>query len=95
MAYVVVMPKLGLTMKSGLVARWLVAIGDRVEREAPLLEVETDKITSEVASPAGGTVLRAVDPDVEVPVGEPIAIVGEPAEDVSALALFEPGRATS
>ena len=88
MAYVVVMPKLGLTMKSGLVARWLVGVGERVDVETPLLEVETDKITSEVASPAAGTLLRAVEPDVEVPVGEPIAIVGDPAEDVSSIALF-------
>lgn len=88
MAYVVVMPKLGLTMKSGLVARWLVGVGDRVERDSPLLEVETDKITSEVASPAAGMLLRAVAPDLEVAVGEPIAILGEPAEDVSTISLF-------
>jgi pyruvate/2-oxoglutarate dehydrogenase complex dihydrolipoamide acyltransferase (E2) component len=90
-----VMPKLGLTMKTGLVARWLVAVGDSVEVGAPLLEVETDKITSEVASPAAGTLLRAVDPDLEVPVGEPIAILGEPAEDISAIALFPSRSAPS
>jgi pyruvate dehydrogenase E2 component (dihydrolipoamide acetyltransferase) len=95
LAYVVVMPKLGLTMKAGLVARWLVAVGDRVELDAPLLEVETDKITSEVPSPSAGTLLRAVDPDVEVPVGAPIAILGELAEDVSAIALFGAGSAAS
>jgi 2-oxoglutarate dehydrogenase E2 component (dihydrolipoamide succinyltransferase) len=90
-AHVVVMPKLGLTMKAGLVARWLVAVGERVELDAPLLEVETDKITTEVVSPAAGTLPRAVDPDVEVPVGAPIAILGARAEDVSAIALFGSG----
>jgi pyruvate dehydrogenase E2 component (dihydrolipoamide acetyltransferase) len=92
-AHVVVMPKLGLTMKTGLVARWLVGVGEPVDLEAPLLEVETDKITSEVASPAAGTLLATVEPDVEVPVGEPIAIVGDPGEDVSSIELFASGGA--
>ena len=95
MAHVVVMPKLGLTMKSGVVARWLVGVGEPVELDGPLLEVETDKITSEVASPAAGVLLRAVEPDLEVPVGEPIAILGEPAEEVSGIALYEAGRSSS
>jgi 2-oxoglutarate dehydrogenase E2 component (dihydrolipoamide succinyltransferase) len=85
-----VMPKLGLTMKAGLIARWLVAVGERVDVDVPLLEVETDKITTEVVSPASGVLLRTVDPDVEVDVGQPIAILGEPDEDVSAIALFRP-----
>jgi pyruvate dehydrogenase E2 component (dihydrolipoamide acetyltransferase) len=88
MTHVVVMPKLGLTMKTGLVARWLVEIGDQVAEDAPLLEVETDKITTEVASPASGVLRRRVEADVEVPVGEPIAILGAPDEDVSSVALF-------
>lgn len=85
-----VMPKLGLTMKAGLIARWLVAVGERVDVDVPLLEVETDKITTEVVSPASGVLLRTVDRDVEVDVGQPIAILGEPDEDVSAIALFRP-----
>lgn len=85
-----VMPKLGLTMKAGLIARWLVAVGERVDVDVPLLEVETDKITTEVVSPASGVLLHTVDPDVEVDVGQPIAILGEPDEDVSAIALFRP-----
>jgi 2-oxoglutarate dehydrogenase E2 component (dihydrolipoamide succinyltransferase) len=88
MAHVVVMPKLGLTMRAGLVARWLIEIGEPVEQDAPLLEVETDKITTEVASPATGVLLRRVDAEVEVPVGEAIAILGAPNEDVSSIALF-------
>jgi pyruvate dehydrogenase E2 component (dihydrolipoamide acetyltransferase) len=90
MAYVVVMPKLGLTMREGLVARWLVELGEHVAEEAPLLEVETDKITTEVGSPASGALLRRVESEVEVPVGEPIAILGDPTEDISSIALYAP-----
>jgi pyruvate/2-oxoglutarate dehydrogenase complex dihydrolipoamide acyltransferase (E2) component len=93
MAHVVVMPKLGLTMRMGLVARWLVEVGEHVVEEAPLLEVETDKITTEVGAPAAGVLIRRVDQDVEVPVGEPIAILGDPGEDVSSIALFAPEAA--
>ena len=90
MAHVVVMPKLGLTMRAGLVARWLVEVGEPVTEEAPLLEVETDKITTEVGAPAAGVLIRRVDQDVEVPVGEPIAILGDPGEDVSSIVLYAP-----
>jgi pyruvate dehydrogenase E2 component (dihydrolipoamide acetyltransferase) len=90
MAYVVVMPKMGLTMRAGFLARWLVGTGHPVEVDTPLLEVETDKVTTEVASPAAGVLLRAIDPDVEVPVGEPIAVIGQPGEDISAIGLFAP-----
>lgn len=91
MAHVVVMPKLGLTMKEGLVAGWLVEVGQAVALDQPLLEVETDKISNEVASPAAGILLRRIDPEVEVPVGEPIAVIGAASEDVSGIALFRSG----
>ena len=55
----IVMPKLGLTMASGTIARWIKAPGDAVRAGEPLVEVSTDKITYEVESPASGTVARA------------------------------------
>jgi pyruvate dehydrogenase E2 component (dihydrolipoamide acetyltransferase) len=88
-AKVVVMPKVGLTMKNGVLRRWLVELGERVEIDAPLLEVETDKIETEAGSPAAGVLLRRIEPEVEVPVGEPIGVIGEPGEDVSGVALFD------
>ena len=91
MAKVVVMPKVGLTMKEGVLRRWLVEVGERVEIDAPLLEVETDKIETEAGSPATGVLLRRIEPEVEVPVGEPIGVIGEPGEDVSGVALFDAG----
>jgi pyruvate/2-oxoglutarate dehydrogenase complex dihydrolipoamide acyltransferase (E2) component len=90
-AKVIVMPKLGLTMKEGVLKRWLVELGERVEIDAPLLEVETDKIETETGSPAAGVLLRRIEPEVEVPVGEPIGVIGEPGEDVSGVALFDAG----
>lgn len=90
-----VLPDLGEGLTEAEIVKVLVREGDVIAEDAPLLEVETDKITSEVPSPSAGTLLRAVDPDVEVPVGAPIAILGEPAEDVSAIALFGAGSAAS
>ncbi|MTJ92905.1 MAG: 2-oxo acid dehydrogenase subunit E2 [Desulfovibrio sp.] len=85
MAYEVQMPKWGLTMKTGKIARWLVAEGGAVAVGQPLLEVETDKITNVVESPAGGVLLQIVSPQGEVvPVMQVIGIIGESGEAVVA-----------
>lgn len=85
MAYEVQMPKWGLTMKTGKIARWLVAEGGVVAVGQPLLEVETDKITNVVESPAGGVLLQIVSPQGEVvPVMQVIGIIGESGEAVVA-----------
>jgi len=68
--YEVTLPKLGDAMQSALVTEWRCAVGDRVEAGAPLVTVETDKVTTEVPSPVAGTVVElAVAPDDEVEVG--------------------------
>jgi pyruvate dehydrogenase E2 component (dihydrolipoamide acetyltransferase) len=59
----VVMPKLGLTMASGTIARWIKRPGEAVREGEPLVEVSTDKINYEVESPASGTVGRALGND--------------------------------
>jgi pyruvate/2-oxoglutarate dehydrogenase complex dihydrolipoamide acyltransferase (E2) component len=61
----IVMPKLGLTMASGTIARWIKAPGEAVREGEPLVEVSTDKITYEVESPASGTVARSCGKDGE------------------------------
>jgi pyruvate/2-oxoglutarate dehydrogenase complex dihydrolipoamide acyltransferase (E2) component len=61
----VVMPKLGLTMAAGTIARWLKQPGESVREGEPLLEVATDKISYEVESPASGTIARIVGRDGE------------------------------
>lgn len=79
------MPKWGLTMKTGKIARWLVAEGGAVAVGQPLLEVETDKITNVVESPVGGVLLQIVSPQGEVvPVMQVIGIIGESGEAVAA-----------
>ncbi|MFT4108795.1 biotin/lipoyl-containing protein [Propionicimonas sp.] len=83
MAQVVVMPQLGNTVESCLVTTWLVKVGDVVEPSTLLCEIETDKSAMEVPSGAAGTVLAllAAEGD-DVPVKEPIAVVGEPGENI-------------
>jgi pyruvate dehydrogenase E2 component (dihydrolipoamide acetyltransferase) len=77
----IVMPKLGLTMASGTIARWIKAPGEAVREGEPLVEVSTDKITYEVESPASGTVARSCGKDGdEFACGDVIgyiALVGE------------------
>lgn len=86
MAQVVVMPQLGNTVESCLVTSWLVAVGDVVDASTLLCEIETDKSAMEVPSGVAGTVLAllAAEGD-EVPVKEPLVVVGEPGENIEEL----------
>ena len=86
MAQVVVMPQLGNTVESCLITSWLVAVGDGVDANTLLCEIETDKSTMEVPSGVAGTVLAllAAEGD-EVPVKQPIVVVGEPGENIEEL----------
>lgn len=95
MAQVVVMPKLGLTAREGLLSSWLVEVGGAVAVGGPLCEIETDKITAEMESPGEGTLLARIDPDVVVPVGAPIAVIGAPGEDVAHISLFDAAAAAA
>ncbi|MHB8651083.1 MAG: dihydrolipoamide acetyltransferase family protein [Gaiellaceae bacterium] len=72
----VIMPALGMAQETGKVLRWLKRDGEAVAKGEPLLEVETDKVTVEIESPAAGTLggIRAAD-GTEVPVGTVIAVV--------------------
>jgi pyruvate dehydrogenase E2 component (dihydrolipoamide acetyltransferase) len=95
MAEIVVMPKIGLTAREALLKEWLVQEGDTVSEGDLLFEIETDKIASEVESPASGVLLRRIEPDVTVSVGSPIAVIGEVGEDVSDVVLFSPAQTPS
>lgn len=93
MAVPAVMPKLGNTVESSIIVEWRKQIGDRVEEGEPLVDVETDKATVEVPSPAAGTLLAIFfEPGADVPVMTTIAAIGEPGEDASQL---QPGGAVS
>src|SRR5581483_4106007 len=58
MAYQFKLPDLGEGLTEGEIARWLVVEGDEVAEDQPLVEIQTDKTTVEIPSPAGGTVAR-------------------------------------
>lgn len=93
MAEILVMPKLGLTMEEGVVARWLCEPGTVVALGQGICEIETDKLSVVVESPYAGMLLRCIKPDATVPVGEPIAVIGEPGEDTAGYRLYQPADA--
>ncbi|VEG75378.1 Dihydrolipoyllysine-residue succinyltransferase component of 2-oxoglutarate dehydrogenase complex [Actinomyces slackii] len=81
----VAMPALGESVTEGTVSSWLKAVGDTVEVDEPLLEVATDKVDTEVPSPAAGVILEILVPEDEtVEVGTVLAIIGDPAQADSA-----------
>lgn len=93
MAEIFVMPKLGLTMEEGFLASWLCEPGAAVALGEAICEVETDKLTVAVESPYAGVLLNRIEPGGTVPVGAPIAVIGEPGEDASAYRLYQPAQA--
>ncbi len=99
MSVTVRMPQLGETVMEGTILRWAKQPGDPISEEEVLLEVSTDKVDTEVPSPAAGVVLEILVAAGEtVPVGTPLALIGvagevpAPAPAEPAAAAFEPVR---
>ena len=89
MAEIVNMPKLGFDMAEGTLVRWVKSEGDQVERGEVLAEIETDKATVEVESQATGVILKHLaEEGSALPVGDPIAVVGEEGEEFDVNALL-------
>jgi pyruvate dehydrogenase E2 component (dihydrolipoyllysine-residue acetyltransferase) len=90
------LPRLGQGMESGTVNKWLKNEGDQVAKGEPLFEIDTDKVTQEVESDFAGVLLKIVLPSGEAPVGQTIAWIGEPGEEVAeaapSAAAPEPAR---
>lgn len=83
MAFEVKMPQLGLTMEEGTVTRWVKKEGEAVKAGDVIVEITTDKLTSEVESEFDGTVLKIVAQEGEdIPVKGLLAYIGEPGEVV-------------
>jgi 2-oxoglutarate dehydrogenase E2 component (dihydrolipoamide succinyltransferase) len=83
MATKVIMPQLGESIVEGTVLQWLKAEGETIDEFEALLEVETDKVVTEIPSPAGGTLLKVyVEVGQTVGVGTVLAMIGEPGEKV-------------
>ena len=78
------MPSLGHTMEKGKIIEWLKQEGDAVAKGEPLVVIETDKVITEVESPADGVVLKiAVAAEEERPIGSPLVLLGSADEQLS------------
>jgi pyruvate/2-oxoglutarate dehydrogenase complex dihydrolipoamide acyltransferase (E2) component len=88
----VVIPKLGLTMETGVIEEWLVAPGTAVKPGDPLLRLGTDKVDAEVEAEGSGLFHPAVEPGAELPPGALIGWLLEAGEEIpsGAAALEEP-----
>jgi pyruvate dehydrogenase E2 component (dihydrolipoamide acetyltransferase) len=77
MAYEFKLPDLGEGLTEGEIARWLVSEGQEIAEDDPLVEIQTDKTTVEIPSPAAGTVSRILAEEGQVvPVGTVIVVIG-------------------
>ena len=86
MATQVIMPKLSPTMEEGQLSRWLKKEGDKVSMGEPLAEIDTDKATMEMQALGNGVLRKIIINEGEsAPLGQLIAIIGEPDEDISAM----------
>ena len=94
MAYEFKLPDLGEGLTEGEVARWLVAEGDVIAENDPLVEIQTDKATVEIPSPAAGTVLRILVAEGQVaPVGAVLVVIGDEGEQLLRSVEGESGSA--
>ncbi|MEK6283494.1 MAG: pyruvate dehydrogenase complex dihydrolipoamide acetyltransferase [Acidobacteriota bacterium] len=86
MATQVIMPKLSPTMEEGQLSRWLKKEGDKVSMGEPLAEIDTDKATMEMQALGNGVLRKILIQEGEsAPLGQVIAIIAEPDEDISTL----------
>ena len=94
MSFSVKMPALGESVTEGTVTRWLKAEGDQVALDEPLLEVSTDKVDTEIPSPAAGKLEKILIPvDSVVAVGTELALIGDGASSPSAPVAAAPAPA--
>ena len=83
MAVEIIMPQLGLTMTTGTVIKWLKAEGDAVKETEPVLEIETEKLSYNVESPADGILLKIIGVEgEEYPIAAVLGYIGQPGEAV-------------
>lgn len=95
MATKFLMPKLGQTMEEGTIVEWLKKEGDSISRGEEICEVESDKAVLPVESTVKGSMLKILLPKGgKIAVLQPIAIIGNPGEDITAL-LSEIGGGTA
>ena len=94
MATKVIMPKLSPTMEEGQLSRWLKKEGDKVSMGEPLAEIDTDKATMEMQALANGVLRKIlINEGQSAPLGQLIAVIGEPNEDISSVLAEAPAAA--
>ena len=87
----IILPKLGESIVSATVVQWFKQVGERVELDEPLLEVSTDKVNSEIPSPAAGVLLEILaQPSQELQVGEVLALLGPGSGSPAPVEATEP-----
>ncbi|NQW71150.1 MAG: E3 binding domain-containing protein, partial [Actinobacteria bacterium] len=91
MSVSVTMPALGESVTEGTVTRWLKQVGDTVAADEPLVEISTDKVDTEIPSPAAGVLLAIrVGEDETIAVGAELAVIGEASESAASSAAPAP-----
>lgn len=94
MATKVIMPKLSPTMEEGQISRWLKKEGDKVSMGEPLAEIDTDKATMEMQALSNGVLRKIIIGEGQsAPLGQLIAIIAEPNEDIASLMSEAPAAA--
>ncbi|HEX4954284.1 MAG TPA: dihydrolipoamide acetyltransferase family protein [Thermoanaerobaculia bacterium] len=92
MATEVLMPQMGESIAEGTITKWLVKVGEKVERDQPLFEISTDKVDAEIPSPASGVLQEVLfEVGATVPVYQVVARIG----DGAAAAATPPAEAAS
>ncbi|WP_316356032.1 dihydrolipoamide acetyltransferase family protein [Candidatus Neptunichlamydia sp. REUL1] len=87
------LPKLGESIVSATIVQWFKKVGDSVKLDEPLLEVSTDKVNSEIPSPVSGKVSKILaDPEQELDVGAPLAMIITKEGSVSEEAIATPSE---
>ena len=87
----IVMPQMGESIAEGTITKWLKKVGDFVDCDEPLFEITTDKVDTEVPSPAAGTLTEILVKEGEtVDIGTPVAVITESGEDVKTVSPGEP-----
>ncbi len=90
----VTLPALGESVTEGTISRWLKEVGDTVEVDEPIVEVSTDKVDTEIPSPAAGVILEIrVAEDDTAEVGAVLAVIGDPSEAPAAAPAATPAPA--
>ena len=92
----VLLPSLGESVTEGIVIKWMKQVGDHFERDEPICEISTDKVDSEMPSPAAGVLLEILAHEGDtVEVGAKLAIIGAEGESVASSATTAPATTSS